>query len=154
MKRVLSKIGAYTSHLATLSEDRFVKAADRAKLTSYCKKWVNAKYILGCALFVDLLTPCTTFSKSMQSDEVHILGALTCLLKTLKETENSVPSLLTNGLLTLLPLKSALKRWQQNVPVPGIEAIFRGSESLFASLRGLLWQSESMHQISPVLVRS
>ena len=58
MKRVLSKFGAM-SHLATLSEDRSVKAADRAKLTGYCKKWVNAKYILGCALFVDLLTPCT-----------------------------------------------------------------------------------------------
>ena len=81
MKRILSKFGAYTSHLATLSEDSSVKAADRAKLTGYCKKWINAKYTLECALFVDLLTPCTTFSKSMQSDEVDILGALTCPLK-------------------------------------------------------------------------
>ena len=46
MNRVLSKFGAYTSHLVTLSEERSVKVADRAKLTSYCKKWVNAKYIL------------------------------------------------------------------------------------------------------------
>ena len=39
MKRVLSKFSAYTSHLATLSEDRSMKAANRAKLTGYCKKW-------------------------------------------------------------------------------------------------------------------
>ena len=63
-----------------------MKPVDRAKLKGYYKKWVDAKYILGCALFVDLLTPCTIFSKSMQSDEVDILGALTSLLKTLKET--------------------------------------------------------------------
>ena len=36
---------------------------------------------------MDLLTPCAIFSKCMQSNEVDILGALTCLLKTLKETD-------------------------------------------------------------------
>ena len=35
MKRVLSKFGAYTGHLATLSEDSSVKAANRAKLSGY-----------------------------------------------------------------------------------------------------------------------
>ena len=87
MKRVLSKFGAYTSHIATLSEDRSVKPADRAKLKGYYNKWTDAKYLVGCSLFIDLLTPCTVFSKCMQSDEVDILGALTCLLKTLKETD-------------------------------------------------------------------
>ena len=87
MKRVLSKYGAYTSHLAALSTDSSVKAVDRAKLSGFYKKWTDAKYVLGCALFIDLLTPCATFSKCMQSDEADILGAMTCLLKTLKETE-------------------------------------------------------------------
>ena len=87
MKRVISQFGAYTNHIATLSEDRSVRVADRAELKGYHNKWVDAKYILGCATFVDLLTPCMIFSKSMQSDEVNILGALTSLLKTLKETE-------------------------------------------------------------------
>ena len=44
MKRVLSKFGAYTSHLIALSEDRTVKSVDQAKLHGYCSKWVNAKY--------------------------------------------------------------------------------------------------------------
>ena len=34
-------------------------------------------YILGCAVFVDLLTPC---SKSMQSNSLDIVGALTYLI--------------------------------------------------------------------------
>ena len=87
MKRVVSKFGAYTNHIAALSEDRSVKSADRAKLKGYYSKWTQAKYLFGCALFVDLLTPCAIFSKCMQSDEVDILGALTGLLKTLKETD-------------------------------------------------------------------
>ena len=83
MKRVLAKYGAYTAHL---SEDTSVKAADRAKLQGYLKKWVDAKYVLGCAAFVDLLTPCSIFSRSMQSDNLDILAAITHLVKTLNET--------------------------------------------------------------------
>lgn len=49
LKRVLSKFGAYTGHLIALSEERSVKAVDRAKLKGYCSKWIHAKYILGCA---------------------------------------------------------------------------------------------------------
>ena len=86
MKRVLCKYGTYTAHLATLSEDSSVKPADRAKFKGYLGKWVDAKYLLGCAVFVDLLTPCAIFSKSMQGDELDILRALTYLLRTVKET--------------------------------------------------------------------
>ena len=63
MKWVVSKCGAYTSHLASLSKDRSARPADRTKLKGYYSKWTNAKYLLGCALSVNLLTPCTTFSK-------------------------------------------------------------------------------------------
>ena len=86
MQRVLSKYGAYTSHLATLSEDSSVKSVDREKLKGYLRKWTNAKYLLGCAIFIDVLTPCAILSKTMQSDSLDILGALTCLIRTTKET--------------------------------------------------------------------
>uniref|UniRef100_A0A1X7TRH9 DUF4371 domain-containing protein n=1 Tax=Amphimedon queenslandica TaxID=400682 RepID=A0A1X7TRH9_AMPQE len=76
MKRVLSKFGAYAAHLTTLSEDSSVKSADRCKFRGYLRKWTDAKYLLGCALFVDLLTSCSIFSKSMQADELDILAAL------------------------------------------------------------------------------
>ena len=86
MNPILSKFGTYTNHIATLSEDHSVNSVDRAKLKGYHKKWVEAKYILGCAVFVDLLSPCLMFSRAMQNDEIDILGALTGVLQTLKET--------------------------------------------------------------------
>ena len=58
MKRVLSKFGAYTGHIASLTEDTYIKATDRAKLKGYFNKWTDAKYLLGCAIFVDLFTLC------------------------------------------------------------------------------------------------
>ena len=93
MKRMLSKYGAYTSHLLALSEDRSVKANDRAKLKDYYNKWVDAKYILGCAVFVDVLSPCVILSKVMQYDHLDILAALSSLLKSTKEIEklSSIP---------------------------------------------------------------
>ena len=66
----LAKYGAYTSHLASLSGDQSIKSTDRSKIKGYYDKWTNAKYILDCALFVDLLTPCVTLSRVMQSDEL------------------------------------------------------------------------------------
>ena len=68
MKCVLSKFGAYTNHLAAMSEDGF-KASDRAKLRGFYTRWVDTKYLLGC---VDLLTPCAIFSKVMQSDDLDV----------------------------------------------------------------------------------
>ena len=83
----LYKYGAYTYHLATLSEDSSVNSRDRAKLRGYYLKWIEGKYLIGCTVFIDLLTPHSIFSKVMQSDEVDILSAVTSLLITIKETE-------------------------------------------------------------------
>ena len=87
MKRILSKFGAYTNHLPTLSEDVTTKSADRSKLIGYYKQWVNAKYLLGCAAFCDLLAPSVVLSKVMQYDHLDIIQALTSVLQTVKETE-------------------------------------------------------------------
>lgn len=70
-----------TSHLTTLSEDSSIKSADRAKLRGYLKKWTDAKYLLGCAFFVDLLLPCSIFLKVMQEDDLDVLGAFVSLLQ-------------------------------------------------------------------------
>ena len=85
MKRVLSKFGAYSSHLIALSEDASIRAADRAKLHGYSIKWSNAKCILGCAFFSDLLSPCAVLTKVLQQDSLDILGAFSSLLHTMQE---------------------------------------------------------------------
>ena len=87
MKRVISKYGAFIGHLSSLSEDRSIRSADCAKLKGFYNRWTEAKYILGCAVFIDLLSPCATFSKCMQNDNLDILGALTSLVRTVKETD-------------------------------------------------------------------
>ena len=38
MKRILSNYGAYTNHLATLSQDTSVKAVNQAKLKGYLQQ--------------------------------------------------------------------------------------------------------------------
>lgn len=83
----LSKYEAYTAHLTQLSKGSSVKAVDQAKLKGYLRKWIDAQYLLGCPVFVDVLLPCSIFSKSMQSDSLDIIGALTCLVRTVKETK-------------------------------------------------------------------
>ena len=87
MLRVISKYGAYTLHLLTLSQDSSVRSTDRAKLHGYCNQWLDAKYILGCALFTDMLSHCATLSKVMQADEIDILCALMSFQHSLQEIE-------------------------------------------------------------------
>jgi len=63
------------------------KAVDKAKLKGYYSKWTNAKYLLGCELFADLLTPCSILSKVMQSDDLDILAVLSSFLRPVKEID-------------------------------------------------------------------
>ena len=115
MRRVVSKFGAYTSHLVTLSEDPRIKSADRAKLCGYCTKWLDAKYLLGCAVFIDVLTPCAIFSKVLQTDELDILAALTSLLRTIKETEKLKSLPLTDWQTYSTTLKKMTKEDDKDV---------------------------------------
>ena len=87
MKRVISKFGAYSSHLKALSEDTSIKYANRAKLRGYSTKWSDAKYILGCAFFSDLLSPYAVLSKVLQQDSLDILRGFSSLLRTMQELQ-------------------------------------------------------------------
>ncbi|KAL5497336.1 hypothetical protein EMCRGX_G013797 [Ephydatia muelleri] len=71
---------------STACKDTTMKSADRAKIVGYYNKWTNAKYLLGCALFIDLLTPRAILSIVMQNDNLDILEALSAVLMALKET--------------------------------------------------------------------
>ena len=84
MKRIDSKFGVYAHHLTSLTRDSTVKPADRVKPKGYLNKWV---YLSGYAFFIDLLLPCSIFSKVLQSDDLDVLGAFSSLLRTAKELE-------------------------------------------------------------------
>ena len=108
MKRILSKFGAYTNHLAALSQDSALKSIDRAKMKGYYGRWIDGKYILGCALFVDLFAPCAILSKLMQQDDLDILAALTGLLNSVKELDK-----LKSKPLTQWPTFAATLSWSE-----------------------------------------
>ena len=90
-----------TIYIVDLAKDSTVKSADRAKLHGYCRQWTGAKYVLGCAVFNDILTLSAIFFKVMQSDELDIFAALTSLLRTIKETEKLRPLPLAHCTLPL-----------------------------------------------------
>ncbi len=79
MKNSLSKYGAYTSHLAALCQDNTLKYIDRVKMKRYYDQWIDGKYLLGCALFVDLYSPVVILS-----NDLDILEALTGLLNSVQ----------------------------------------------------------------------
>lgn len=64
MHHVLSKYGVYTNHLAALSVDDSIKSADRAKLAGFYKKWTEVKYLIGCAVFIDIYPPVQFFQNA------------------------------------------------------------------------------------------
>ena len=68
MRRVLSKYGTYKAHLAALAEDSSLKSLDCGKLKGYLRKWNNAKYLLGCVIFIDVLVPCAILSKTIHAE--------------------------------------------------------------------------------------
>ena len=92
MKRILSKYGAYSSHLIALSEDSSVKSVDRTKLCGYSLKWSNAKYILGCAFFVISHHLAKFFSKIVRISLEHLR-----VFALFKNWPNLVPSPYSNG---------------------------------------------------------
>ena len=87
MKHVLSRYRTYTKHQAALSEDPLVEAAKRTKILGYHWIWTHAKYILGLATYVDILSPSAILSIVVKHDQLDTLAALTGLLRSVKEVE-------------------------------------------------------------------
>lgn len=44
------------------NSDSTLNSEDKAKIVGYYRKWTDAKYLLGCAVFSDMLTPCAILS--------------------------------------------------------------------------------------------
>ena len=55
LQGVVNWYGVYIAHLSALANDHSVKASDRAQLEGYSKKWTCAKFVFGCALYIDAL---------------------------------------------------------------------------------------------------
>ena len=80
--RLIDRFGAYLAHLTAMTADSCVKAIDRQKLKGYTGKWQNFKYLLGSALFHDLLKPSATMYKVLQEDELCVVRAIESVVRT------------------------------------------------------------------------
>ena len=89
LERIIERFGAYVSHLSSLTEDTSVRAVDRQKLVGYVRKWCDAKMLLGCAYFHDVLKPTcmSILCKALQSDEICVVRVLEAILKTTRDIE-------------------------------------------------------------------
>ena len=82
LQRVISRYGAYLNHLSALIEDQTIKSTDRQKLKGYLLKWRDARILIGCAFYTDILQSPSFLSLSLQSDHLDIVHGLRYILKS------------------------------------------------------------------------
>jgi len=82
LQRIIDKFGAYLSHLSALCEDASLKSQDRARLKGYLLKWSHAKFLLGSAMFVEVLKGPAILSLCLQKSDCDIVDGLKQILKT------------------------------------------------------------------------
>lgn len=81
LQRIVDRFGAYIKHLKALVSDSTVKAADRAKLTGYLRKWSQGRMLIGCSMYVDILKAPSILSLTLQDDGVDIIQGIKSILK-------------------------------------------------------------------------
>ena len=79
LQRVVDRYGAYPNHLTTLTEDKTIKSTDRQRLKGYLLRWRQARMIIGCALYTDVLKPA---SLPLQDDNIDVAQGIKNILKS------------------------------------------------------------------------
>ena len=118
LQRVTDRYGAYMSHLSALSEDTSLKSEDRARLKGYVQKWTHAKFLIGCAMYTEVLKPPSTLSLSLQGSDVDILFGIQQLLKA----STTLISMVKQDPLQWLNVKIVLDRVKDD----GGENVYQG----------------------------
>ena len=76
------------THLMSLTEDASVKSDDRAQIKGYLAKWIQYRYILGCALYADILKPASILSLCLQDSELDVVAGIKSILKSSTALKN------------------------------------------------------------------
>ena len=72
-----------------MMEDRSIRSVDRQKLKGYLLKWQDAKFLLGCAFFHDLLRPLAILCKVLREDELCVVRAVESVFKVKRSMEKT-----------------------------------------------------------------
>ena len=82
--RILERYGAYILHLSALSEDTSVKSEDRARFKGYVKRWQKSEFLIGSALYTDILQ---LLSLSLQDSTLDIVQGINYILKSVSQLQ-------------------------------------------------------------------
>ena len=121
LERVVDRFGAYLSHMIAMTEDTSLKPVDRQKVKGYVLEWQDSKILLGCALFHDLLRPCSVLCKVLQEEEICVVQVIEAVMKTKKSLEK----IKTTPFEDLPSVKKALGRIKHE---EGGSVIYKGVE--------------------------
>ena len=81
LQKVVDQYGAYINHLIALCRDESNKSEDRARLKGYVLKWSHSKFLLGSAMYIDVLKGLSMLSLSLQKSDCDIVNGLKQILK-------------------------------------------------------------------------
>ena len=78
METVLQNYGVFMQHLELLAQTDS-QALERAELVGWSKKWMDAKYPIHLAIYLDVLTPLKVLSLSFQKGKHDPVSAIRCI---------------------------------------------------------------------------
>ena len=80
METVLQNYGVFMQHLESLAQTNS-QALKRAELVGWAKKWMDAKYPIHLAIYLDVLTPLKVFSLGFQKEKHDPVSAIRRITK-------------------------------------------------------------------------
>ena len=75
METVLQNYGVFMQHLESLAQTDS-QALQRAELVGWTKKWMDAKYPIHLAIYLDLLAPLKVLSLGFQKEKYDPVSAI------------------------------------------------------------------------------
>ena len=118
--RLINRFGAYLSHLVALTENTSsTRSVHRQKVIGYILKWQEAKVLIGCSFFHDLLKAPANLCKALQED------GLEAVMKTVKALDH-IKSTSFEELPTLKLVLGRIKREGDSsiyIPRAGIQKV-------------------------------
>ena len=80
VETVLQNYGVFMQHLESLGQSDS-QALQRADLVGWAKKWIEAKYPIHLAIYLDLLAPLKVLSLSFQKEKYDPVSAIRRITK-------------------------------------------------------------------------
>ena len=120
LQKVIDQYGAYISHLTSLSQDKSIKSEDRARLKGYVLKWSHSKFLIGSAMYIEVLKGPSILSLCLQKSDCDIVYGLKQILKvvdSIKSLRRQHPSLWPTVKLVL-----------ERIHIEGSIASYQGAE--------------------------